>query len=76
MLAAISIGFDSCPVGFGRYVMQAKNYPLLNIPDSDKTELAISVGYGEEQPEAPERFKSNLFFISTTETNISFSEQP
>ena len=56
--------------------MQAKNYPLLNIPDSDKTELAISVGYGEEQPEAPERFKSNLFFISTAETNISFSEQP
>lgn len=72
MLAAKSMGFDSCPVGFGRYIMQTKDYHLLSIPDSEKVELAISVGYGAQQPETPERRKDNLFFVSITETNVSF----
>lgn len=72
MLAAKSMGFDSCPVGFGRYIMQTKDYKLLNIPDSDKVEIAISIGYGAQQPEAPERLKNNLFFINIADTNVSF----
>ena len=39
MLAAKSIGLDSCPVGFGKYVEHTKIFSRLQIPSSDRRHL-------------------------------------
>lgn len=63
MLAAKSIGLDTCPVGFARFVTQTKDYYLLNIPASEQLYIAITVGYGNEHPEAHERIENNVIYI-------------
>ena len=63
MLAAKSIGLDSCPVGMGKYIDQTKIYSRLNIPESEHVHLAIIIGYGNESPEVKERIKNNLIYI-------------
>ncbi len=63
MLAAKSIGLDSCPVGFGKFVEKTQIYSKLNIPDSDQVNLAIIIGYGNENPEVHERIKNNVIYI-------------
>lgn len=62
MLAAKSIGLDTCPVGFGKFVEQTKHYPYLEIPKNEKVHLAIVIGYGNENPPVHERKKDNAFF--------------
>ena len=64
MLAAKAMGFDTCPVGFARFIMQTKDYATLHIPDTETVELAITVGYGDEHPKAHERVKNNVHFIN------------
>jgi len=63
MLAAKSLGLDSCPVGFGKYVEQTKIFPKLQVPSSEKVHLAIILGYGNETPEVHERISDNVLFI-------------
>lgn len=63
MLAAKSLGLDSCPVGMAKYAEQSKSYVKLNIPKDEQVQLAIIVGYGNDSPAAPERMKQNLFFL-------------
>lgn len=63
MLAAKSMGLDSCPVGLAKFVDQTKIYPKLGVPDTEHVNLAIVIGYGDENPEAKERIKDNLYFI-------------
>ena len=63
MLAATSLGLETCPIGFAKYVDKTKSYPKLRIPSSEQVLLAIILGYGDEQPQAHERKKDNLFFI-------------
>jgi nitroreductase len=63
MLAAKSLGLDSCPVGFGKFIEKAKDYLKLNIPSTDQVHLAIIIGYADEIPEAHERYKNNAFYI-------------
>ena len=63
MLAAKSLGLDTCPVGFAKYINQAKDFYELNIPDTEKIQLAILVGYGDEDPEAHERLDDNVVYI-------------
>ena len=63
MLAAKALGLDTCPVGFARYVTQAKDYYRLNIPDTEKIELAIVAGYGNESPEMHERIVDNAVYL-------------
>lgn len=63
MLAAKSIGLDSCPVGMGKYIEQTKIYSRMNIPESEHVHLAIILGYGNESPEVKERIKNNLVYI-------------
>jgi len=63
MLAAKVIGLDTCPVGFAKYITQAKDFYLLNIPDTEVVQLAIIVGFGDEQPDAHERIGNNATFI-------------
>jgi nitroreductase len=63
MLAAKSLGLESCPVGLGKFVEQTKIYSKLNIPKSEQVNIALIFGYGDESPAPQERIKSNTFFI-------------
>jgi hypothetical protein len=38
-------------------------YSKLNVPPTDKVQLAISIGYGDEKPEIHKRNKDNVFYI-------------
>lgn len=63
MLAAKSMGLDSCPVGLAKFVEQTKIYSKLNIPETDQVNLAIVLGYADEHIEAKERVSGNAVFI-------------
>ncbi len=63
MLAAKSLGLDSCPVGFGKFIMQAKSYSKLNIPAKEQVLLAVIIGYRDESPEVHERKRDNVIYI-------------
>ena len=62
MLTAKSLGLDTCPIGLAKFVEQTKSYSKLNIPTSERVNLAIIIGYGNEKVEAKERIKNNVFF--------------
>ncbi|MDB5273236.1 MAG: nox 1 [Chitinophagaceae bacterium] len=63
MLAAKSLGLDSCPVGLAKYVMETEVYTLLNIPESEEVQLAVILGYGDEYPAVPIRNKVNAVYF-------------
>ncbi|MCX6275456.1 MAG: nitroreductase family protein [Bacteroidetes bacterium] len=63
MLAAKSLGLDTCPVGFAKFVGDTKMYSMLNIAKKEHVVLAVILGYGDEIPEVHLRKKDNLFFI-------------
>ena len=63
MLTAKSLGLESCPVGFGKFVVETKSYPLLNVPAIHTVHLAVIFGYGDESPEVPARVTNNVSFI-------------
>lgn len=63
MLAAKSLGLDTCPVGFAKFITQTKDYYQLNIPDSEQVHLAIVAGYGDETPTMHERKGNNVIYI-------------
>ena len=63
MLAAKSMGLDTCPVGFAKFVTQTKDYYLLNIPETEQIQLALIAGYGNEQPKLHERIENNAVYI-------------
>jgi nitroreductase len=64
MLAAKSLGLDTCPVGFGKFVERTGHYSLLNIPETETVQLSITVGYGDETPGIHERKTDNITFIA------------
>lgn len=63
MLAAKSLGLDTCPVGLATFIDQTEMFSKLNIPGTDHVNLAIIVGYGDENLEAKPRISDNVFFI-------------
>ena len=63
MLAAKSMGLDTCPVGMAKFVTQAKDYYLLNIPDTEQLHLAIIAGYGDEHPQIHEWIENNAVYL-------------
>ena len=63
MLAAKSLGLDSCPVGMGKFVEKTKIRSKLNIPDTDQVSLALVFGYGDEKPAKKERETNNSFYV-------------
>ena len=63
MLMAKSLGLDSCPVGFAKFVEKTKIFPRLKVPVSEKVFLAVILGYGDESPKLHERKKNNVDFI-------------
>ncbi|MDP4262848.1 MAG: nitroreductase [Bacteroidota bacterium] len=68
MLAAKSLGLDSCPVGMGKYAEQTKNYSQLHIPSTEQIYLSIVLGYGDEKPEMPKRTRDNIVYIDRMES--------
>jgi nitroreductase len=64
MLAAKSLGLDTCPIGFVKFLNKAKTDMALGISSSEEIKLALILGYGDEQPEVHERKKDNLKFIN------------
>jgi nitroreductase len=64
MLAAKSLGLDTCPVGLAKFVEKTKIYGKLNIPETEKVMLAVIMGYGDELAEPKERKRDNAVFIS------------
>lgn len=63
MLAAKSLGLDTCPVGLAKFVEQTELFPKLNIPESEHVLLSVILGYGDETPEVHERIKNNVVFV-------------
>mgnify|MGYP003476656140 CR=1 FL=1 len=63
MLAAKSLGLESCPIGFGKYLEHTKSYSLLPVKASEQLHLSIILGYGNEIPEVHKRIKNNVIFI-------------
>jgi nitroreductase len=63
MLCAKSLGLDSCPVGFGKFVSHTSYYSKLGIPDNEMVLLSITLGYGDEQPEAHKRETDKIVFV-------------
>lgn len=67
MLAAKSLGLDTCPVGFAKYIEQTPVYHRLEVPGNEKVHLAVVLGYGAEKPEPHPRVKNNALFIDRME---------
>ncbi len=63
MLAAKALGLDTCPVGFARFITQTKDFYALNIPAEEEIQLAILVGYGDEEPKLHERLEDNAIYL-------------
>jgi len=63
MLAAKSLGLDSCPVGLAKFIEHTDEYNEFEVPSSEEINLAIIIGYGDETPHIHERKKDNAKFI-------------
>lgn len=63
MLAAKSIGLDTCPVGFAKLLEKTDKIALLGMSSSEQIQLAIIVGYGDEDTPVHDRKKDNVKFL-------------
>jgi len=63
MLAARSLGLDSCPIGSAKYLTETKLYSQLKPAKKEKLHLAVILGYGAEKRVAFERKKDDVVFI-------------
>jgi len=70
MLAAKTLGLDSCPVGLAKFVEHTDIFYKLRIPATEKVQLAVILGYGDETPEVHKREKDNAIFIDRPEKNM------
>lgn len=64
MLAAKSLGYDSCPVGLAKAIDKTKVYNELKIPSGEEVKLALVIGYADEQPEVHKRNTDNIIFLN------------
>lgn len=64
MLAAKSLGLDSCPVGLGKFVEKTKSYSALKVPPADNIVISVIFGYGDENSSAHERQRDNVTYVS------------
>lgn len=62
MLAAKSLGVDSCPIGLGKFIEKIPDYSKLGIPLNEQVHLAIILGYGEEAPIIHKKITNNIFY--------------
>lgn len=64
MLAAKSLGLDSCPVGLAKFIEETKSVSTLGLSKKETVHLAVIIGYGDEKPEIKERKKDNAVYVS------------
>ena len=64
MLAARSLGFDSCPIGLAKAIDKTTIYGELKIPGSEEIKLALALGYADEKPEIHKRNTNNIIFLN------------
>ena len=64
MLAAKSLGYDTCPIGLAKFIEQTEVYKELPISQSEEIKLAIILGIGDEKPEIHQRKNNNIIFIN------------
>ena len=64
MLAARSLGYDSCPIGLAKAMDKTKVYGELKIPTSEEIKLALVIGYADEKPEIHKRNTDNIVFLN------------
>lgn len=67
MLAAKSLGLDTCPVGLAKFLEQTNKISILGLQASEQIQLALVVGYGDEKPAVHERKKDNLKFVTASQ---------
>jgi nitroreductase len=63
MLAAKSMGLDTCPVGLVKFLEKTDNISELGMSDTEQIQLAVIVGYGNENPEVHPRNRDNAKFL-------------
>lgn len=63
MLAAKSLGLETCPVGYGTLLKHTPHYASLGIDEGDTIYLAITVGYGNETPIEHKHNTDNVFYV-------------
>lgn len=63
MLAAKSLGLDSCPLGVGKAAEHTPIYYKLRIPYPETVWLAVAIGYGDENPKPQRRKKDNVIYV-------------
>jgi len=63
MLAAKSLGLDTCPIGFAKFLEKTNKISILGMSSSEEIKLAIIVGYGDENPPVHERKRDNVKFV-------------
>ena len=64
MLAAKSLGYDSCPVALAKAIEKTDLYKEIQIPTSEEIKIAVVLGYGDEKPKTPERKTDNIIFLN------------
>lgn len=65
MLAAKSLGLDTCPIGFAKFLEKTNKISILGMSTSEEIQLALIVGYGDENPPVHERKKNNVKYLKT-----------
>lgn len=63
MLAAKSLGLETCPIGLAKLLQKTDKISILGMAPSEEIKLAIIVGYGDESPAVHERKKDNVKYL-------------
>jgi nitroreductase len=63
MLAAKSLGIDSCPVGLAIGIEQTPVYKELPLSAEDRIYLAITLGYGNESPQRHNLKENDIIYL-------------
>jgi nitroreductase len=64
MLAATSLGLDTCPIGLAKFLEKTDKISILGMSSSEQIQLALIVGYGDETPPVHERKKDNVKYVT------------
>jgi nitroreductase len=70
MLAAKSLGLDTCPVGFAKFLDKTDKISILGMSGSEQIQLALIVGYGDEKPPVHERKKDNVKYVTAAVAEV------
>jgi len=64
MLAAKSLGLDTCPIGFAKLLEKTNKISILGMSSSEEIKLALILGYGDEMPPVHERKRDNVKYVT------------